>query len=306
MSTLAKSPPMKKFLRFSVFVIIGFTLGGGAAYITNMKAAKHAEEQAALLKRQQPAPPKAGGGGFEVVGEGGRLKLVPRGGTESPAAFSGEDPNAAGAAAAAADAGPEDALVDGMTLAELKRQARMKAHVQPGIGMYVPGTFTLKDENGEEVTEKSWPGKYLLVFFGFAHCPDICPVTLDKMAKALEKLGPLAAKVQPLFITVDPARDTPGALKDYTGKFSPELVGLTGTEEQVKDAMESFKVYAQRAAGETQTEAEYNIDHSAFVYFMSPENRLEEVLRIEHSTDTVVERIKPYLLGTAAQKPMTP
>ncbi|MDF3023589.1 MAG: hypothetical protein K0R10_950 [Alphaproteobacteria bacterium] len=296
---------MGKFLRFMVLAVIGFVLGALAAYIGNNRNAP----QPTVIGQPVPA--------FDVVGANGRLTLVKPGtspGTEDPSAVSDDPPAPAPKTEDDPKAQPlseiEQTLLtqanEGVSPQLLEKQAFLRAHSQPSIGMYVPGTFELKDQDGNAVTEKSWPGKYLLVYFGYSKCPDICPVTLQKMDKIVERLGALADRVQPVFITVDPKRDTQEVLKAYAGKLGPSFVLLTGTEEQVKKAEESYRVEVEMLPGKTGKEDDYVVNHSALVYFMSPENKLEEIIRLELSTDRAFGKIQPYLLGTAQKKPATP
>jgi protein SCO1 len=141
----------------------------------------------------------------------------------------------------------------------------------PGIG----GNFALETAAGRAVTEASFRGKWLLVYFGYTACPDACPTALSAMAAALGALGPLAAKVQPLFITVDPKRDTPAVVGNYVKTFDPRIIGLYGTAEQTAAAARAFRVYyAVRQLGD----GDYAIDHSAFVYVADPNGRVVELL----------------------------
>ena len=131
----------------------------------------------------------------------------------------------------------------------------------------VGGPFTLTDQDGNTVTEKSWPNQYLLVYFGFTHCPDVCPTGLNTMAAALDELPKQKAnKIQPLLITVDPARDTAADLKNYVGIFHPKLIGLTGTDKQIEQVKSAFKVYAEKQGDGD----DYMVNHSAFTYLLNP------------------------------------
>ncbi|HYD17644.1 MAG TPA: SCO family protein [Patescibacteria group bacterium] len=167
------------------------------------------------------------------------------------------------------------------------------ANAEGVAGSTVGGAFSLVDGDGNQVTEKSWPGKYKLVFFGFTSCPEICPVTMDAMVEALEKLGPAAEKIQALFITTDPARDTPAVVKDYASKFGKSIIGLTGTEEQLKDAETKYKVYAAKRS--TEDGKNYTIDHSGFVYLMSPDDKMVAIMKGSDGSDTIAAKIKPLL-----------
>lgn len=292
---------MGKFLRFLVLAVIGFMLGAVAAYIGNHRSAP---QPVVVDGKLVPA--------FDIVGENGRLRLVKP--NTSPGT---EDPSASGDASATpakTDDAPktqspseiEQTLLtqanEGVSPALLQKQAFLRAHSQPSIGMYVPGTFELKDQDGNAVTEKSWPGKFLLIYFGYSKCPDICPVTLQKMGKIVERLGELGDRVQPIFITVDPKRDTQEVLKAYGETLGPSFALLTGTEEQVKKAEAAFKVEVEMLPGASGKEEDYTVNHSALVYFMSPDNKLEEIIRLELSTDRAFSKIQPYLLGTAQKK----
>ncbi len=133
----------------------------------------------------------------------------------------------------------------------------------------IGGPFSLTDHTGKAVTHEDFKGKLMLVFFGYTYCPDICPAELQVMSAALDALGTDAEKVTPVFITVDPARDTVEQMASYVASFHPRLVGLTGSEEAVKAAAKAYRVYFAKA-GETNS-TDYLVDHSAFVYLMSRE-----------------------------------
>jgi protein SCO1/2 len=141
----------------------------------------------------------------------------------------------------------------------------------PGIG----GHFALTTTQGRAVSEGSFRGKWLFVYFGYTNCPDACPTSLSAMVVALEALGPLAAYVQPLFITLDPKRDTPAVLDNYVKTFDSRILGLYGTAAETEAAARAFRVYhAVRQLGG----GEYAIDHSAFVYVVDPGGRVVELL----------------------------
>jgi len=158
-------------------------------------------------------------------------------------------------------------------------------------GVQIGGAFSLTDHNGKAVTEKDYAGSYTLVFFGFASCPEVCPTELQKMARVLEILGEeKAAKIQPLFITVDPERDTPEKLKEYVAEFHPKLVGLTGTAEQIEAAKKAYRVYASKVdMGDAQN---YMMDHSAFTYFMGPDGANIGIYPAKDTAEQIAEAIK--------------
>jgi len=147
-------------------------------------------------------------------------------------------------------------------------------------GSAIGGAFSLVDETGRQVSSESFNGQWRLMYFGFTYCPDVCPVdtaNLGEGLKLFEKAHPaLAAKVQPLFLTVDPERDTPAALTEFTANFHPRLLGLTGSREQVDAALKTFRVYASKVAGTTPDS--YTYDHLAVIYLMDPQGRPVEFI----------------------------
>jgi protein SCO1 len=146
----------------------------------------------------------------------------------------------------------------------------------------IGGPFTLTDHTGRRVTEKDYAGQYMLVFFGFTHCPDICPSSLQVLSAALDKLGAKADKVTPLFITIDAERDTPEKLNAYVSSFHPRLTGLSGSEEEVAAAAKAYRIYANKVTDE-QSPGSYSYDHSTIFYLMDPSGAF--VAPIPHTTD---------------------
>lgn len=144
----------------------------------------------------------------------------------------------------------------------------------PLEGASIGGPFTLLDEDGRTVTERSFAGGWRLMYFGYTFCPDVCPTDMQALAqglRAFEAANPArAAKVQPLFVTIDPARDTPAVVKAFTAAFHPRFVGLTGSPAQVEAALKAYRVYASRGAGDAQN---YLMDHSAIAYLFDPEGK---------------------------------
>ena len=164
------------------------------------------------------------------------------------------------------------------------------------------GSFSLTDQNGMRRTDKDFRKKYMLVFFGYTYCPDVCPTTLAIEAEALDKIGPRAGRIQPIFISVDPKRDTPDKLKAYLSSFdatppSPRLnfVGLTGTDEEIAQAAKSYRVYYRAHIDGRIRDADYSIDHTGDVYLMGPDGKFvayysQGVLPDELATD-LIEKI---------------
>lgn len=136
----------------------------------------------------------------------------------------------------------------------------------------IGGPFTLTDSHGKTVTEASFAGKYMLVYFGYTYCPDVCPTSLQTMAAALRQLSPqAAAKIAPVFISVDPARDSPEHIGQYVDYFYPGMVGLTGTEEQVAQVARTYRVYYAKVPNKDGDPNAYLMDHSAITYLMGPD-----------------------------------
>ncbi|MGI8724258.1 MAG: SCO family protein [Methyloceanibacter sp.] len=158
----------------------------------------------------------------------------------------------------------------------------------------VGGPFTLVDQTGKTVTERDFRGRYMLVFFGFTHCPDICPAELQVIAASLEALGPAAKKVVPVFITVDPERDTPEVMADYIKNFGDEFVGLTGSPEQIAAVAKAYRV-AYAKFQEKDSVTDYSVDHSALVYLMSPNGDYITHLPYGTSAEKMAETLRRYL-----------
>jgi protein SCO1/2 len=144
-----------------------------------------------------------------------------------------------------------------------------------GEQMAIGGPFRLVAANGATVTDRSYRGKWLLVFFGYSRCTDACPLALANIGRALDELGGAAARFQPLFITVDPRRDTPPVLAAYMKSFDPRIVALTGSDSEIAAAAKAYRVYY---APENPAKSDAEIDHSDFIYVMSPRGRFVRVL----------------------------
>lgn len=145
----------------------------------------------------------------------------------------------------------------------------------------IGGPFTLVDQTGKRVTEKTFAGKPTLVYFGFTSCPDVCPSGLQVISAALDKLGPRADGITPVFITLDPERDTPQVLAEYLKSFHPRLVGLTGTLEETDAAAKAYRVYFRKVA-DVAFPGGYTVDHSSFMYLMDASGQY-----VKHFSHTV-------------------
>jgi protein SCO1 len=162
------------------------------------------------------------------------------------------------------------------------------------VPVTVGGPFTLTAPDGTTVTDETYRGKWLLVFFGYTFCPDICPTTLFEIAAALEELGPDAANLQPIFITVDPERDTPEVMGKYTGAIDPRIVGLTGSPQQIAAVAREYGAYSARH--KTGADADdYVVDHSTYVYIMDPEGKFVRGLEFDTPADRIADTIREMM-----------
>jgi cytochrome oxidase Cu insertion factor (SCO1/SenC/PrrC family) len=167
-------------------------------------------------------------------------------------------------------------------LGDLRAQRGVQT-ISTGEQVTIGGPFRLTDQNKMVRTEKDFQGKYMLVFFGYTYCPDVCPTTLAVMADALEKIGSLADRVRPVFITVDPQRDTPEKIKSYLASFGPRFVGLTGSVSDIAAVAKEYRVYYREHAAENG--GEYTVDHSGVVYLMDPNGMFVANYSLETSPD---------------------
>jgi len=158
----------------------------------------------------------------------------------------------------------------------------------------IGGPFELVGKDGKPVTDQDFRGRYMLVFFGFTHCPDICPAELQVMSTALDDLGSDADKVVPIFITLDPERDTPEAVNAYVENFGPNFVGLSGSPEAIAKAAKAYRVTYKKFQDESMGD-NYSIDHSALVYLMGPDGQF--VTHIPYGTppEKMAETLRRYL-----------
>ncbi|KAK0737571.1 SCO1/SenC-domain-containing protein [Apiosordaria backusii] len=177
-----------------------------------------------------------------------------------------------------------------------RMQRKRVAESTKGVGRpKVGGPFSLIDQNGNTVTDEDLKGRYSLVYFGFTHCPDICPEELDKMARMFDLVeenrpGVLA----PVFVTCDPARDGPKELKEYLAEFHPKFIGLTGTYDQIKAMCKAYRVYFSTPT-EVKPGQDYLVDHSIYFYLMDPEGDFVEALGRQHSPDQAAKIIVDHM-----------
>ncbi|CAA2139108.1 MULTISPECIES: SCO family protein [Methylobacterium] len=156
----------------------------------------------------------------------------------------------------------------------------------------VGGPFTLTDQDGRRVTERDFAGATHLVFFGFTHCPDVCPTTLQQIGDVLQALGPKGKDTKALFIAVDPERDTPEALKTYLASFDPRIVGLTGSPEEVAAAVKAYRAYVRKVPTKGD---DYTMEHTALVYIMDGRNRFVNALNLMKPADQAAAELAKAL-----------
>jgi protein SCO1/2 len=163
----------------------------------------------------------------------------------------------------------------------------------------IGGPFALVDHTGRPRTDQDFRGKLLLIYFGYSYCPDVCPTDLQQIALAVDMLGSAASEVQPLFITVDPERDTAAHLADYVPLFHPRLIGLTGSAEQIRQVALAYKVYYARFPPDS---PDYVVDHSSFIYLVDETGKYAGFFPPGTSADRMVEVIKPRLPASASMR----
>ena len=156
----------------------------------------------------------------------------------------------------------------------------------------IGGPFSLTDQNGRTVTDRDLKGHPFLVFFGFTHCPDVCPTTLFDVSEILRALGPDADRVRALFVTVDPERDTSPTLKDYLSSFDPHLTALTGDPEAVAVVAKAYRVYYKKVP---LAEGGYTMDHTAIVYLMNKDGKFVSPFNLKRPTEAAVADLRKHI-----------
>jgi len=175
----------------------------------------------------------------------------------------------------------------------------------PPLQKLFGGPFTLTDQHGKTRSDKEFRGRFMLIFFGYTHCPLICPTSLATISAALEKLPPREAeRIVPVFITVDPERDTPAVLKDYARAFHPRLVALTGTPRQIARAARAFRVHRRKILPQQHEDGhDYHADHGSLTYLMGPDGRFRTLFPYGISADTLAQRLHTHVAGATARHP---
>lgn len=193
-------------------------------------------------------------------------------------------------------------------VAGLREEAITSGALQGDAGtVQIGGDFLLTDSAGAERSSQEFLGKYLLVYFGYAFCPDVCPTDLTKLSKAMAALGEEAAQVVPIFITVDPARDTVEKLADYKNGFDSRLVMLTGSDVAIAEAAGRYRVYYAKVpveggdGADSKKADEYLVDHSAFTYLMGRDGKYVRHFGHEASAEEIVDAVRRVLVGEGAK-----
>ena len=190
-------------------------------------------------------------------------------------------------------------LLIGVTIAlAVLPQARERLFPSGGIRSVgqalIGGPFTLTDHTGKRVTDQDFRGRYMLVFFGFTNCPDVCPSALQVVSAALNKIGSKADRFVPILITIDPERDKPVELSAYVESFHPRLVGLTGSPEEINTAVKAYRVYVRKTEDPKST-AGYTYDHTSLIYVMAPDGTYRTHFTHTTDADALAQRLESLL-----------
>jgi len=156
----------------------------------------------------------------------------------------------------------------------------------------IGGPFQLIDQDGKPISDDALKGRPSLVFFGYTHCPDVCPATLFDISEVLRALGPDADKTAALFVTVDPERDTPAAMKDYLSSFDPHLRGATGSDKAIESIEKEYRVYAKKVPAD---HGDYSMDHTALVYLMDKQGRFVAPFSLKRRPEESAAELRKYM-----------
>lgn len=162
----------------------------------------------------------------------------------------------------------------------------------------IGGPFNLVTHRGEQVTDESFHGQFLIVYFGYAYCPDVCPTELANIAAAMDHMGATASAVQPLFVTIDPERDSRAFMAEYVVQFHPSIIGLTGTKQEIANIAKRYRVFYRKV--EDDSASEYLMDHSNFIYFMGPGGKFLSMFRGGTDPVAIAKTITKYVEKHAA------
>jgi protein SCO1/2 len=184
------------------------------------------------------------------------------------------------------------AFVAGLASVAIAVVVVMTLQTPQGSAAAVGGPFSLTDQNGRTITDADLKGRPFLVFFGYTHCPDVCPTTLFEVSEVLRALGPDADGMRALFVTVDPERDTPAVLKDYLSSFDPRLIGVSGSREAVDKIIKEYRVYARKVP---RADGEYTMDHTALVYLMNKQGHFVAPFNLKRGPQEAAVDLRRYL-----------
>ena len=195
-------------------------------------------------------------------------------------------------------AAPRLAALLSLLVALFLAGCRADAGAAPLAGATMGGPFTLTAQDGRRVSDRDFSGKYRLVYFGFTFCPDVCPTDLQAIGAGLRRFeqsdSGRAARVQPIFITVDPARDTPEVLRAYVANFHPRLIGLTGSEQEIADVARRYRVYSERGRPAPGSR-DYSVDHSRMAVLYSPEGEPIVIVPADQGADAVAAELDRWV-----------
>lgn len=161
----------------------------------------------------------------------------------------------------------------------------------------IGGPFELVNGSGETVTDQTFAGKPLVIFFGFTFCPDVCPTTLSELQGWMEALGPDASKLNYAFVTVDPERDTPDVMRDYVWAFDKRIVPLTGSREQIDAMLKTYRIYAKKVPLD---DGDYTMDHSAAVFLMNADNKFVGTIAFNEDMDNAMRKLRRLIENAPA------
>lgn len=186
------------------------------------------------------------------------------------------------------------ALVKGVRLMQGQPAASSGVIIETA-GADIGGPFTLVGAEGKPVNDADFRGRHMLIYFGYSFCPDVCPTELQAMGRALDQLGSKAAQVTPVFISVDPARDTPAQLKEYVGAFHPRMVGLTGPKAAIDKVVKSYRAYYRIGPPSKPGAQDYLVDHTSFIYLIGPDGKLTALFRGGVGADALARGLAQFL-----------
>lgn len=160
------------------------------------------------------------------------------------------------------------------------------------VGADIGGPFTLTDSAGKRVSDTDFRGRFALIYFGYAFCPDVCPTELQAMGRAIDMLGPAGGNIVPVFISVDPARDTPKELAAYVRAFHPRMIGLTGSAEDIAAVAKAYRVYYRLGKPSAPGAMDYLVDHTSFIYLLGPDGKLAAMFRGGAGADAIAQGLR--------------